>query len=56
MINEYYRDLEKINNVLFCLMMLSFLLFLVSLANKPEELENGCISYNDGIYCEEVSK
>lgn len=55
MFEEYYRDLEKINNVLFCLMMLFFMLFVLGLSNRPETLENGCIKYNDTIYCEDVN-
>ena len=53
--NEYYRDLEKINNVLFCLLAIStmmLLALLVILLGSLEEIENGCITYNDGIYCE----
>lgn len=49
--NEYIRDLEKINNVLFCISIFLLLLFCVALINVPEELENGCIDYKENIYC-----
>ena len=51
--SKYYRDLEKINNVLFCISVFLLLLFCVALINDPEELKNGCIAYKENIYCVE---
>lgn len=53
---EYIRDLEKMNDVLGLLFGVLMMLLIITLMMSPEELENGCISYNDSIYCEEVSK
>lgn len=56
MIRDYESTLE--HGFLGCLLTLLILglILLATLLNYPEELENGCISYNDSIYCEEVSK
>ena len=50
--SKYTSELERINNVLFCVSLLLLLLFCVALLNVPEELENGCIDYKENIYCE----
>lgn len=49
--DEYIRDLEKINNVIFLLFLIATMICIILLCNFPRE-ENGCIKLNDKIYCE----
>lgn len=35
--------------------MFLIVMFIVSVMSQPNELDNGCIVYNDKIYCEEIN-
>ena len=49
---------EGYENVLITVSCIGlFMMFILGIAcGTPNELENGCIIYNDKVYCEEVNK
>ena len=39
-----------------CLLLYTILVWCYGFwANTPDELENGCITYDDKVYCEEIN-